>query len=118
MSLLLKRRLLSLLGRVFAPGGRHLIGAAPPPPATPIPGPSASPSPTVLADLPALPDEASDDAVLAAETSSAATHVPAAPATIRLIFTDGSVVLLPEASIDGRQAQYLARRVLEASRHL
>ena len=117
MSLLLKRRLLSLLSRMFDSRGRHVMGAASPP-ATPIPVPSASPLPTVDVDLPTVREGASDDAVLAAETSPEAMHVPAGLATVRLIFTDGSVVLLPEASRDGRQAQYLARRVLEASRHL
>ena len=37
-------------------------------------------------------------------------------ASIRLIFTDGSVVELPEGSAEGRRARYLALRVLEAGR--
>lgn len=42
---------------------------------------------------------------------------PLAPvASIRLIFTDGSVVELPEGSAEESQAQYLALRVLEAGR--
>jgi hypothetical protein len=40
--------------------------------------------------------------------------VPAGVTMIRLIFTDGSVVPLTEGSLEGRRAQYLARRVLEA----
>jgi hypothetical protein len=48
------------------------------------------------------------------------TSLPAATsaglASIRLIFTDGSVVPLPEGSFEGRKAQYLARRVLETGK--
>jgi hypothetical protein len=35
---------------------------------------------------------------------------------VRLIFVDGSVLPLPEGSAEERQAQYLARRVLDATR--
>ena len=44
----------------------------------------------------------------------AAAEPPPPVASIRLIFTDGSVVALPEGSVEERQAQYLALRVLEA----
>jgi hypothetical protein len=54
------------------------------------------------------------------ELTSVQTAPPAATAaglaSIRLIFTDGSVVPLPEGSLEGRKAQYLARRVLETGK--
>lgn len=58
------------------------------------------------------PAPASVASVVQASVPAAAT--PAGLASVRLIFTDGSVVPLPAGSVEERQAQYLARRVLEA----
>ena len=55
------------------------------------------------------PEPISEPASLPAATA-------AGLASIRLIFADGSVVPLPEGSLEGRKAQYLARRVLEAGK--
>ena len=51
-----------------------------------------------------------------AATTASSTAPSAGLASIRLIFADGSVVQLPEGSLEGRKAQYLARRVLEAGK--
>ncbi|HZK51110.1 MAG TPA: hypothetical protein VFD47_06075 [Actinomycetota bacterium] len=58
------------------------------------------------------PAPASVVSVVQASVPAAAT--PAGLTSVRLIFTDGSVVPLPAGSVEERQAQYLARRVLEA----
>ena len=92
------RGLWSLIRRVFdTPKGRHVIGVAPAPDVEPgVPVPSG----------------------IAASGQALSPVIPATTglASIQLIFTDGSVVALPESSVEGRQAQYLARRVLEAGR--
>jgi hypothetical protein len=107
----LGRRLWSLIRRVVGtPKGRHVIGAAPAPAMSPAP--KASPAPDVEAGIPA-------PSRMAASAVQALTPVVPAPtglASIQLIFTDGSVVALPESSVEGRRAQYLAQRVLEAGR--
>jgi hypothetical protein len=59
------------------------------------------------------------DVASPAERTSAPASSPVSgtgSASIRLIFTDGTVMPLPESSLEGRKAQYLARRVLEAGR--
>lgn len=102
-----------------------MAGAPPPPPPleqvsestapeTPSPGvPVAAAAPIVepeIADF--TPAPASVASVVQASVPAAAT--PAGLTSVRLIFTDGSVVPLPAGSVEERQAQYLARRVLEA----
>ena len=113
-------RLWSFIRRMFgAPKGRHVAGstaptASPPPEASSAP--PSSPAPAALPEaeprIPVVPEIA----VSAVEVSSPGVPTTTGLASIRLIFTDGSVVPLPEGSIEGRQAQYLARRVLEAGR--
>ena len=68
---------------------------------------------TTVASPPELTSE--QTAPPAATTASAAATTPGL-ASIRLIFTDGSVVPLSEGSLEGRKAQYLARRVLESGK--
>ena len=67
-----------------------------------------------------MPAAVSPPVASAPELISEQTSLPAATAaelaSIRLIFADGSVVPLPEGSLEGRKAQYLARRVLEAGK--
>ena len=137
MSRSFRTGLLSLIRRVFGtPKGRHVIGAAPAPELPPVPemspAPLASPAPAIapapeVFPAPALspaslPPEAQPRTV-AAEIAPSAVQAPQSdaprigPTSIRLIFRDGSVVSLTEGSVEGRQAQYLARRVLEAGRH-
>ena len=118
-----KRGLWSLLGRMFgASRGRHVIGAPPP---APSPAPTAFSAVAVGPRPPVEPAVPVASGVAAATTPSATpvggaspppAPVPDGPATIRLIFADGSVVPLLEGSLEGRQAQVLARRVLEAGR--
>lgn len=122
-----RRGLWSLIRRVFGtPRGRHVIGAAPAPEMSPAPAigpapevspavapaPIASPAPDVEPGIPVAPG------IAASAVQALSPVVPATTglASIQLIFTDGSVVALPESSVEGRQAQYLARRVLEAGR--
>ena len=119
-----KKRLLSLVNRMFgAPNGRHVVDASPPAPSpapmtssTPVavPGPQVEPVPPV-----AVSRVAAESIPLGVATTDRAPlqAAPAGLATIRLIFADGSVVPLPEGTLEGRRAQYLARRVLEAGRH-
>jgi len=119
-----RKRLLSLVGRMFgAPKGRHVVEALPPAssPArtassTPAvePGPQVEPVSAVAASGGAA--ESIPSGVATADQASPQT-APAQLATIRLIFADGSVVPLPEGSLEGRRAHSLARRVLEAGRH-
>jgi hypothetical protein len=92
-----KKGLWALLRRMFErPKGRHVVAASTPPEAA--------------------ADSVSPSAISVGQAPSQAVSVPARFATIRLIFTDGSVVALPEESLEGRRAQYLARWVLEAGR--
>ena len=124
-----KRSLWSLVSRLFGtPRGRHVAGVPPPPPppdsAAPVaeaPALETSSSelpPTDAAELEeseiadGIPAPASVASVVRKSVPAAAT--PVGLASVRLIFTDGSVVPLPPGSIEERQAQYLARRVLEA----
>jgi hypothetical protein len=108
-----------------------VIGAPPPPAPSPAPSapvlssaPVASRAPGVTTQrpvgrpLPAAPagDSMSPGATAAGPVPAQEATVPAGPTMIRLIFTDGSVVPLTEGSLEGRRAQYLARRVLEAGR--
>ncbi|MGH2775774.1 MAG: hypothetical protein ACRDJT_10150 [Actinomycetota bacterium] len=104
-----------------------MAGAPPPPPplepevqlAAEVPG-KRSPEPPVAeaalmseSEIPDFtPTATSVASVVKATVPAAAT--PAGLASVRLIFTDGSVVALPAGSVEERQAQYLARRVLEA----
>jgi hypothetical protein len=69
---------------------------------------------TLVSPEMATPDPTSPSATLVVRAPLPAAPVLAEPASIQLIFTDGSVVPLPEDTRYGRQAQYLARRVLEA----
>ena len=119
-----KKGLLSLVGRMFgAPKGRHVVGASSPassPAATASstsavgPGPQVEPvSPAAASGVAAEPIPSG---VATADQPSLQT-ASAELATIRLIFADGSVVALSEASLEGRRAHSLARRVLEAGRH-
>jgi len=110
-----RRGLWSLIRRMFgAPEGRHVIGAPPPPTASPAPAVTAAPAASP-------PPEPRTPVVSQIVTSAVQASPPDVPTTtglasIRLIFTDGTVVPLPEGSVEGRRAQYLARRVLEAGR--
>ena len=119
-----KNGLLSLVGRLFgAPKGRHVVGA-PSPKSSPVPtaastpaagqGPQVEPVPPAAA--PEVAAEPIPSGVATGDQASLQT-ASAELATIRLIFTDGSVVALSEASLEGRRAHSLARRVLEAGRH-
>jgi hypothetical protein len=118
-----KKGLWALLRRMFEkPKGRHLVAASTPP----SPWPAAALGPEVthrhsvnpVDSVPPGPtaDSMSPSAITVGQAPSQAVSVPAGFATIRLIFTDGSVVALPEGSLEGRRAQYLARWVLEAGR--
>jgi len=118
-----KKRLLSLVNRMFgAPKGRHVVDASPPAP-SPAPimpsTPAAGPGPQVEAVSRAAPSVVAAEPVTPVAMADRASlqAAPAGLATIRLIFADGSVVALPEGTLEGRRAQYLARRVLEAGRH-
>jgi hypothetical protein len=105
-----------------------VIGAPPPPAPSPAPvlssvpvastAPGVTPHRPVDRVVPAKPagDSMSPGATTAGPVPAQEAPVPAGPTMIRLIFTDGSVVLLREGSLEGRRAQYLARRVLEAGR--
>jgi hypothetical protein len=114
MSGSLREGLLSLIRRVL--GSRHGI-------------PDFSPQEDFSApasDLQASVDAETSAAASRPELTSVQSAQPAATASqaataaglasIRLIFADGSVVPLPEGSLEGRKAQYLARRVLEAGK--
>jgi predicted secreted protein len=107
-----------------------VIGAPPPPAPSPAPSapvlssvPVASTAPGVTPHRPVdrvaptapAGDSMSPGATAAGPVPAQEAPVPAGPTMIRLIFTDGSVVLLREGSLEGRRAQYLARRVLEAA---
>jgi hypothetical protein len=63
---------------------------------------------------PDIPDFTPTPPASIVRSSVPAAATPAGLASVRLIFTDGSVVPLPRGSVEERQAQYLARRVLEA----
>jgi hypothetical protein len=117
-----KKGLWALLRRMFErPKGGHLIVAS-----TPSPSPTAALAPkmthrqSVSPVLSPPPEGAvgltSPSAIRVEGKATPAVSVPAGFATIRLIFTDGSVVALPEGSLEERRAQYLARWVLEAGR--
>jgi hypothetical protein len=119
----LKKGLLSLVNRMFgAPKGRHVVEASPP---GPSPAPTASSTPSAGPGRPVEPAPPAAASWVAAEPVPPVTTAvraslqtpPAELATVRLIFADGSVVPLPEGSLEGRRAHYLARRVLEAGRH-
>jgi hypothetical protein len=127
-----RRGLWSLISRLFGtPKGRHVAGAPPPPPpiaidpgtrvAAEAPAPETPPSESSGAEAAPIgeseiadftPTSASVATAVQASVPAAAT--PAGLASVRLIFTDGSVVPLPVGSVEERRAQYLARRVLEA----
>ena len=114
----------SLIRRVLRkPGSRHGIPDFSPqeeispqgdlsPSAPDLEAPANTETPAV-ASPPELTSE--QTAPPAATTASAAATTPGL-ASIRLIFTDGSVVPLPEGSLEGGKAQYLARRVLESGK--
>ncbi|MPZ90820.1 MAG: hypothetical protein GEU68_04175 [Actinobacteria bacterium] len=125
-----RRGLWSLISRLFGtPKGRHVAGAPQPP--RPI---AIEPGPRVAAEAPETPPSESSGAeaapigeseiadftpasasvATAVQASVPAATTPAGLASVRLIFTDGSVVPLPAGSVEERQAEYLARRVLEA----
>jgi hypothetical protein len=121
-----RRGLWGLLSKLFGkPQGRHVRGTPPPPPTN-----RAEPGPAelVFAATEAQVEEvASVVAEVAPVPSEAAVHTvtphaevlptaPFEPTAVRLIFVDGSVLPLPEGSAEERQAQYLARRVLDAAR--
>jgi hypothetical protein len=126
-----KKGFWALLRRILGtPGGRHVVGALPPPAPSSAPvfvsAPGASTAPAVTPHrpvgrvVPAGPEAAgvsmSPSATTAGPVAAQEAPVPAGGTMIRLIFTDGSVVPLTEGSLEGRRAQYLARRVLEAGR--
>jgi hypothetical protein len=118
-----KKGLWALLRRILGTaGGRHVIGVPPAPAPSSAPvasrAPGVAPHRPVGRALPAAPagDSMSPGATTAGPVPAQEAPVPAGPTMIRLIFTDGSVVPLSEGSLEGRRAQYLARRVLEAGR--
>jgi hypothetical protein len=126
-----KKGLWALLRKILGtPRGRHVTGAPPPPAPSSAPviasAPVASRAPGVTPHRPVGPvvdappgaagDSVSPSAPAAGPVRAQDAPVPAGPTMIRLIFTDGSVVPLTEGSLEGRRAQYLARRVLEAGR--
>ena len=103
----------SLIRRMFGvPKGRHVASAS----SAASPAPAASTAPEALPEaeprIPVVPEMA----VSAMQASQPVVPTTTGLASIRLIFTDGSVVPLLEGSVEGRQAQYLASRVLEAGR--
>ena len=126
-----RRGLWSLISRLFGtPKGRHVAGAPQPPPPIAIepgarvaanaPAPETPPSESSGAEAAPIgeyeiadftPTSASVATVVQASVPAA---TPAGLASVRLIFTDGSVVPLLAGSVEERRAQYLARRVLEA----
>jgi hypothetical protein len=117
-----RRGLWGLVSRLFGkPRGRHVLGAPPPPPPRRVEAPPAEATvdPAEAAILEgAVTSLVSEAASFAAppqeETMTAITSLETA--SVRLIFVDGSVEPLPEGSAEERQAEYLARRVLDATR--
>jgi hypothetical protein len=119
-----KKGLLSLVGRMFgAPKGRHVVGASSPaffPAPTASSTPAVGPGPQLESVSPAAAPGVATEPIspgIATVDKAPLQTASAELATIRLIFADGSVVALSEASLEGRRAHSLARRVLEAGRH-
>jgi hypothetical protein len=115
-----RRGLWGFLSRLFGkPPGRHVLGTPPPPPPGKAEPRPAEPAFEVVeaplsAAAPLMTEVALPTAIPQEQTPARGPSLE--PAAVRLIFVDGSVLPLPEGSPEERQAHYLARRVLDATR--
>ena len=100
----------SLISRILGGSGRRQGIADFLPQAEDFAPAAPDPHAPVITEAPAVASPPEPTSVASAAAGAAGL------ASIRLIFTDGTVVPLPEGSLEGRKAQYLARRVLEAGR--
>jgi hypothetical protein len=115
-----RRGLWGFLSRLFGkPRGRHVLGTPPPPPPGRVePRPTESAFEVGEAPVPAAAPLVTEVAVPVAipHKRASASDPSLEPTAVRLIFVDGSVLPLPEGSVEERQAYDLARRVLDATR--